>query len=427
MNILCLQSLGNMPVETLIKKINAKHIFSSQKYEKIEEKGNVFICGEKVKVKRRYCRQPLKFKVGNEFINVWLENGIAVFHDTIIYQSDIYISYHAKATTAAVKIVEQLLETVSFILVEPNVYERIKQIQGSFNPMTLPAYKNANINNGLLCHLCWQIYAVSAAWAKFLENPSERVSLRQLRVKIRRLRSCLSFFKPALKLVECTEWQSKLRAQGEELSRLRELDVVLMSLARMRKVASETTQKTSSLEEIFAKSRDIEMKRIHTQLSLAVMTLELAQLVFWLQNRPATQEYSAKLLKKFLYERVDEWSNNIMCLTDRYPEFSDMQAAHKIRIKVKRFRYALMSFPEVNKEAGNMLRKLKRLQDMLGFLHDDYVNSQLAENIITDDNDALRYEAAVFTGWESAKVEASINMSKYLWEDFCDELKAWKK
>ena len=82
MNILCLQSLGNMPVETLIKKINAKHIFSSQKYEKIEEKGNVFICGEKVKVKRRYCRQPLKFKVGNEFINVWLENGIAVFHDT---------------------------------------------------------------------------------------------------------------------------------------------------------------------------------------------------------------------------------------------------------------------------------------------------------------------------------------------------------
>ena len=87
-----------------------------------------------------------------------------------------------------------------------------------------------------------------------------------------------------------------------------------------------------------------------------------------------------------------------------------------------------MCFPEVNKGAGNMLRKLKRLQDMLGFLHDDYVNGHLAEAIITEeDDDELHYEAAVFTGWESAKVEASINGLEYLWEDFCDELKVWKK
>ena len=429
MNILCLQAVENIALDKLIKRINTKHVFSPQKSEKIEGKGNVLICGEKTKVTRSYCRQPLKFRDENEFINVWLENGVAVFNDTIIYQSDIYITYNAKSINKAEKLVKALLEVAPFILVEPDMYERIKQMQGSFDPLALPAYNNSNINNGLLCHLCWQIYAVSAAWAKFLENPLERVALRQLRVKIRRLRSCLSFFKPALKVVECIEWQSKLRAQGEELSRLRELDVVFMSLTRMGNVVHEAAKDSSHLGNLFAKARDEEMVRIRTELSLASMNFELVKFIFWLQNRPATHEYSAKSLKKFLYDRVEQWSDNIMSLTERYPEFSDMQAAHKIRIKVKRFRYALMCFPEVNKGAGNMLRKLKRLQDMLGFLHDDYVNGHLAEAIITeeDDDDELHYEAAVFTGWESAKVEASINGLEYLWEDFCDELKVWKK
>ncbi len=219
----------------------------------------------------------------------------------------------------------------------------------------------------------------------------------------------------------------KMREQGEELSRLRELDVVIMSLVRMQEIAKEELPNPCHLEKIFVQASAVEVKRIRTQLTLESITLELTQLLLWLQNRPITPAYSAKILRKFLLARLKQWSNNLMLLTERYPEFSDMQAAHKIRIKVKRFRYALMSFPEVNKGTGNMLRKLKRLQDMLGFLHDDYVNSQLAETVITDDNDALHYEAAVFTGWESAKVEASINMLQDLWEDFCDELKAWKK
>ena len=427
MNIICLHAFDNMSLELLLNKINTKKIFSLQKYEKIEEKKTLCLYGEKTKVKRQYCRQELKIKAEKEVVNLWVENGVAVFNDSIVHQNDIYISYAAKFSARVEKLVAQLLQSLPLILVEPDIYERIKQLQGSFDPLSLPAYKKATINSGVYCHLGWQIYAVSAAWEKFLTNPLERVYLRQLRVKIRRLRSCLSFFKPALKLVECMDWQKKLRAQGEELGRLRELDVVIMSLGRMQEIAKEELPAPCHLEKIFVQARAVEVKRIRTQLTMEPITLELTQLLLWLQNRPITPAYSTKILKKFLPERLKQWSNNIMLLTERYPEFSDMQAAHKIRIKVKRFRYALMSFPEINKGTGNMLRKLKRLQDMLGFLHDDYVNSQLAETVITDDNDALHYEAAVFTGWESAKVEASINMLEDLWEDFCDELKAWKK
>ena len=426
MNIICLHACDNMSLELLINKINSKGAFSLHKYEQIEEKKNIHIYGAKTKVKRQYCRQHLKIKAEKETVNLWIENGVAVVNDTIIHQNDIYITYSSKFAKKVEKLTEQFLQTMSFVLVEPDMYERIKQLQGSFNPLTLPAYQKSDINSGVYCHLCWQIYAINAAWEKFLKNPLERVPLRQLRVKIRRLRSCISFFKPALKLVECTQWQKKMRAQGEELGSLREFDVIIMSLKRMQEITKEDLQKPCHLEKIFVQARTAEVKRIRTQLNLKPITLELTQLLLWVQNRPVAPAYSAKTLKKFLFERLKQWSGSIMVITERYPEFSDMQAAHKIRIKVKRFRYALMSFPEINKGAGNMLRKLKRLQDMLGFLHDDYVNSKLAETVIEADNDALYYEVAVFSGWESAKVEASINMLEYLWEDFCTELKVWK-
>ena len=45
--------------------------------------------------------------------------------------------------------------------------------------------------------------------------------------------------------------------------------------------------------------------------------------------------------------------------------FNNMLELHQIRIKIKRFRYALQTLPEVPRDS-NLLRRLKRLQDMLG-------------------------------------------------------------
>ena len=167
MNIICLHACDNMSLELLINKINSKGAFSLQKYEQIEEKKNIHIYGAKTKVKRQYCRQHLKIKAEKETVNLWIENGVAVVNDTIIHQNDIYITYSSKFAKKVEKLTEQFLQTMSFVLVEPDMYERIKQLQGSFNPLTLPVYQKSDINSGVYCHLCWQIYAINAAWEKF--------------------------------------------------------------------------------------------------------------------------------------------------------------------------------------------------------------------------------------------------------------------
>ena len=109
------------------------------------------------------------------------------------------------------------------------------------------------------------------------------------------------------------------------------------------------------------------------------------------------------------------------------PDFSDMKKAHKIRIEIKKFRYVLLSFKEINKGALPLLRQLKRLQDVLGFLHDDYVNSNLVKALAEKGKGVSADEAALFAGWESAKVEASIEILQNLWQNFSAELSSWRK
>ena len=86
-----------------------------------------------------------------------------------------------------------------------------------------------------------------------------------------------------------------------------------------------------------------------------------------------------------------------------------------------------MSFSEVNKGALSLLRKLKRLQDVLGFLHDDYINGNMVKNMAAKNKGASEYEAALFAGWESAKVESSIDTLRDFWQEFCTDLSQWRE
>ena len=68
------------------------------------------------------------------------------------------------------------------------------------------------------------------------------------------------------------------------------------------------------------------------------------------------------------------------------------------------------------------------LQDMLGFLHDDYVNDMLVGEIMKQypDDAVLQYEGAMFCGWERAKAEAALASLPSLWDNFTAQLGEWQ-
>ena len=119
--------------------------------------------------------------------------------------------------------------------------------------------------------------------------------------------------------------------------------------------------------------------------------------------------------------------DKLLELPEKYPDLHNMEQLHRIRIKLKRFRYALQSVPELAPEA-RLLRSLKYLQDMLGLLHDDYINTLMVERLVAANPKIkeLRYEAALFSGWEQAKADAALEALPQQWEAFSSQLTEWK-
>ena len=420
-----MQGLTAFNRNDLIKKINRRGLFTVQEPEELQEEKKIVLHGEEQNVQRRFQRLELKSKQSELKLCIRFEEGAVITSDCIMKQNDVYFVYTEKSKEQMKLLFKVLLEEIPLVLVEPDVYERLKQTKGSFNPALTD--KEGNFQLGLCRHLFWQIFLVNQGWADFLHKPLERITLRQLRVKVRRLRSCLTFFKPALRLDEALLWQNNLRKQGEQLAYLRELDVALMAIEKIKTpLTGQSEMYPEKLAELLWQARNNEAQRIKQELSLRNITFELASFIIWLQGQPLAPAYASKDLASFLWSRIKDWSNNIASLTKRYPDFSNMLEMHKIRIKVKRFRYVMMTLPEINKNTGNMLRKLKKLQDVLGFLHDEFINNQMVSKIADTETENLQCEVALFKGWDSAKVEAAATVLPDLWEDFCEELEIWQ-
>jgi basic membrane protein A len=175
----------------------------------------------------------------------------------------------------------------------------------------------------------------------------------------------------------------------------------------------DSTEEVSRLEEILQECRAKASKKILSSSKLNGVTLQLAEMLLLMQNVIIPENYRELRLKAFIRLRLGLWCDKLMTLKEKYPEFSDMERLHKLRLKVKRFRYGLQGVPEIYLP-NSLLRSLKSLQDMLGLLHDDYVNDMLIGEIMQQypDDAALQYEGAML------KVAAEYPEIKYLNFDF---------
>lgn len=355
--------------------------------------------------------------------------GVMLVSDKLLPVADITFEFDAtqsEAVAMAQRLVQRCLASrIKFVLEEPSLSLRIDQLRGCFDQKDVTAYDKERAQSLLYCHLPWQVYYVSKLWSEVLTKGAERPLMRQLRVKLRRLRSLLTFCKPLLPEEEATQWQGALKTRTNLLGDVRECDVLLMTCNKLRDAQGE--QAAQRLTEILQKQRTSAATKALKGLKLNKLTLELAQFLLWLYSAEAT-ECSEQSLDEFLQQRFGSWYAKIVALLEKYPDMHNMEQMHRIRIKLKRFRYALQSIPEVGAEP-KLLRSLKYLQDMLGLLHDNYINNKLIESIVAKHPQisGLRYESAMFTGWEQAKADAALNLLPQQWENFINLLDAWQE
>lgn len=388
---------------------------------------------EKVRIKEKYLSDNgfLKYKsirfryLDDRDIRIFCLCGVMIVRDRLWQLNEVIIEYGREKRMLAEKLVKKLLGgKICFIVEEPELLLRAKNLQGEFKLSDEPLYDADDIATVLRVHLPWQLQDISSLWGSLLQQPQDKTIVRQLRVKLRRLRSSLVLFKPLLPQDKADSLKQLFKGWADLLGDAREFDVAIMTCRRIRR--SRTEEEPMLLEDILLRRRDSVSDRVRT-FPVNEITAVIARTVIYLQHLEPADECCGMRLKPFVRQRLGRWIDRLLAMPVDYSGV-DMPQLHRIRIKAKRLRYALQAVPEIT-VTPQLLRSLKSLQDVLGLLHDNYVNDRLINEIMEQNgaNASLRYEAAMFCGWDSARRAAALAGLPDLWDRFGCCLRQWQE
>ncbi|MDY6291451.1 MAG: CHAD domain-containing protein [Succiniclasticum sp.] len=309
-----------------------------------------------------------------------------------------------------------------FVVVEPDMRLRLNAMAGKPYPRVSP---DTDRLRAMRQYFDWQVYAISWYWHLLYGDTANARLVRQLRVRIRRLRSCFVFFRDGLPEEEATSWQQFFREEADALSNLRELDAAALTCRRMESPDGQAGASTQALLDVFLQLREDEVKKLTARADLNRHTERLAEFLLWLYLLPTRFPKGAirETARRYAERRIVGWCDKMVSLNQKYPDFSDMDDLHKIRIRVKRFRYVTQTIDLV-KLPVDVLRQLKQLQDVLGLLHDDYVNSIWARGIARQrpHEAELQQQIQAFISWQSARSESLLALVAEMWEHFLQML-----
>ncbi len=210
----------------------------------------------------------------------------------------------------------------------------------------------------------------------FDERPNEPETVHQLRIKIRSLRSILSFMKPLLEQEKYKAIQQNLQNLLRETGHLRDLDVFINRWEPRAGSHFEQLSRENDFIAILEKEREIAVVESHKKLSLGLYPV-VFDIWNWMSENPqpiqhdisATGQigtHQALSFLKFCNMRLDRWMGKIKQMVNQYP-LSDEESIHHLRIHVKKLRY-ISSYLGGQKHIRHEIpmEHLSRMQNLLG-------------------------------------------------------------
>jgi triphosphatase len=218
----------------------------------------------------------------------------------------------------------------------------------------------------LIIHECIRHFRLNEDLIIADRNPA---ALHQARVAIRRLRTALAFFRPAVQQGSTEPLRSELRRFSRPFGNARNLDVFLESHAADLG-ASDRRRLTSARDGAYEEV----IKILNGQRSRDM----LLDIVEWAVSGDWRKHTAANRIDQFAARRLDEAWRTLKRKAIRIGDL-DEKHLHRLRIRFKKLRYAgdfvapLFARKRLRKFAG----PLEDLQDCLGLIHDDIISRQI--------------------------------------------------
>ncbi len=196
----------------------------------------------------------------------------------------------------------------------------------------------------------------------------DQTGVHQARVTSRRLREAIPVLSTGLKGSHAGKAARKVRRLTRALGTVRELDVTLLLLDEL---SSDPDVSRAAVEDVRAtvvRERDLRrsvmIKRLE-RVDGQKLGRRLASVGAALQA--ATDEPWRKALGARLVDR----SKGLLAAMDAAGHMYAPEGLHEVRIAAKKLRYGLeLAFDSGVAQAGSHVRSIKRVQEMLGTLHD---------------------------------------------------------
>lgn len=214
-----------------------------------------------------------------------------------------------------------------------------------------------------------------------LKDPKDSESLHDFRVSVRRLRSLLRAYEPWMRRSAAKKVQRALRELGRATNAGRDAEVHIAWLERQRDRLRRRDR--AGLNWLLRKLRRI--KRSSYLKARRVVRGDFQRAETLLRKRlPQDASGTPVPFGAAVGTLLEAHAGDLKAKLSSVRSADDEEHAHQARISAKRLRYLLEPLTDVLDDAKGNVKQLKRLQDILGELHDMHVLADTLRSALQD-------------------------------------------
>ena len=252
-------------------------------------------------------------------------------------------------------------------------------------------------------------------------DPKNPKLIHEFRVNVRRYRSVLSFFKPILPTNTYETLQLKLRQWTSQMARLRELDVMQEHFDLFWEETSgleRTKQSDNPLQKTLQTEREQERDKVAKRIDRCEMTPVMFEIWHLTRILCEEMEQSKKNLNAYAGKRTNEWITEFE-KKGRITGYEEITKLHRLRIRGKKIRYVMeWLHPIIPKISCKSVKVMKKLQDLLGEMHDIHCETLHMRRWVDDQPSSPEIMTALgmYEGWQTRREFELSHQLKYFWK-----------
>jgi inorganic triphosphatase YgiF len=207
--------------------------------------------------------------------------------------------------------------------------------------------------------------------------------IHQMRVGLRRLRAAISLFSKRLSPARIEHIKAELKWLTGELAPAREIDVFVKENIEPTTHDSLLRRGGKAIKEEFSKKRAQAFARARKAVDSERFRALLVDTLQWIESRTTVTEQASIPIGKFAADVLRRRTKNVR-KEGRHLDKISPRERHKVRIKVKKIRYAVDFFEGLfpakreQRKLARLSMHLKKIQDALGSLNDFVAHRQMA-------------------------------------------------